>query len=163
MTFDEPAPTATPAPADAPPMTFGDPAPAPATDFGPAPAGPAPFPSSPSNDIFPDPVLPDSQLDPLQQKETSLRPSEGTISILVPSGAQVTINGYVTKSSGKVRRYVAQNLKPGLVYPFNIQVSVVRDGRTVSDSRQVKLSGGTLEAVVFNFDKTSVDRIAQAW
>jgi uncharacterized protein (TIGR03000 family) len=88
--------------------------------------------------------------------------NEGTISILVPDNARVTINGYVTKSTGRVRRYVAQDLKPGLVYPFTIQVDVVRNGHTLTESREVRLTGGSLEAVVFNFDTDSVGRIAQA-
>lgn len=169
-TPNDPAPVPAPAP-----QTFApaepEPAPAPAAglDAEPAPtqdplapmppAEPAP---APSPDLqLPDPSVPESSLDPL--KATSVPSSEGTISILVPENAQVSINGYVTKSTGRVRRYVAQNLKPGLVYPFNIQVKVVREGRTLTDSRQVKLSGGALEAIAFDFDKSSVDRIAKAW
>lgn len=169
-TPNDPAPVPAPAP-----QTFApaepDPAPAPAfsLDADPAPAqdplGPMPAvdpaPAPATDSLLPDPSVPDSSLDPL--KETSLPSSEGTISILVPANAQVSINGYVTKSTGRVRRYVAQNLQPGLVYPFNIQVKVVRDGRTLTDARQVKLSGGALEAVAFDFDKSSVDRIAKAW
>ena len=123
-----------------------------------------PVPVSPSSDpLVPDPAVPSNLLDPLKSSGAAMPSSEGVISILVPENAQVSINGYVTKSSGRVRRYVSQNLKPGLVYPFNIQVNVVRDGRTLTDSRQVKLTGGALEAVVFNFDKASVEGIAQAW
>lgn len=168
-TPNEPAPAPAPAPAQTfAPLDASSTEPAPAAPFNldtdPAPLGPIPIPDSPSNDsLLPDPSVPGSALDPLQGQGVSLPAGEGTISILVPDGAQVTINGYVTKSTGRVRRYVAQDLKPGLVYPFNIQVSVVRDGRTLSDARQVKLTGGSLEAVVFNFDKTSVDRVAQAW
>ena len=162
-TFAEPD-SAEPAskPAPTPPFSL-DPDPAPTTD----PLGPMPVPSTdptPSTDpLLPDPGVPSRSLDPLQDKGVSAPTSEGTISILVPENAQVTINGYVTKSTGRVRRYVAQNLEPGLVYPFNVQVKVVRDGRALTDQRQVKLAGGALEAVVFNFDKTSVDRIAQAY
>ncbi len=139
------APTMAPAPAEMP-----APAATPAT-----PAMPGPEPAAPSGGLT---------LPPPSAPQTSVRsPGEGTISILVPEGAEVTINGYVTKSTGRVRRYVAQNLKAGLVYPFEIQVKVVRNGQTLTDSRQVKLTGGALEAVVFNFDKTSVERLAQAW
>lgn len=163
-----PSPTFTPAePAPAPSPAFSldaDPAPT-DTPAAPTPASePAPTPAAPGLDpLLPNPDMSPGALDPLQSPGASLPASEGTISILVPENAQVSINGYVTKSTGRVRRYVAQNLKPGLVYPFNIQVKVVRDGRTLTDARQVKLSGGVLEAVVFKFDKTSVDRIAQAW
>ncbi len=159
-------PTLAPAPAPAPaPTTFAPvpelPAP---VDPGPVPLGPMPDPVSPSNDLqLPDPTVPSSALDPLAPQGAAMPSGEGVISILVPENAQVTINGYVTKSNGRVRRYVSQNLKPGLVYPFNIQVNVVRDGRTLTDSRQVKLTGGAIEAVVFNFDKAAVERIAQAW
>ena len=146
----------TPAPAPAP-MTFDMSAPAPATDWTPTPASP------PIDALPPDPAVPNNALDPVQPQGAVAPSSEGTLSILVPDGAQVVINGYVTKSTGRVRRYVAQNLKPGLIYPFTIQVNVVRDGRTLTDSREVKLTSGVLEAVVFNFDTTSVDRVAQAW
>ncbi len=160
-TPNEPALAPPPAPA---PMTF-DASPAPTLDFSPAPAlpaDPALAPQSPSNLSLPaEPAAPKAEAP--QPQAGAVPPTEGTISILVPEDAQVVINGYVTKSTGRVRRYVSQNLKPGLVYPFNIQVNVVRDGRTLTDSRQVKLVGGTLEAVVFNFDKTSVHHVAQAW
>jgi len=180
------APPATPEPAPAPAAgTPNDPAPAPAKTFAlppdpaepasaptPAPTpAPAPAPSlkldtdpAPAIDpLLPDPSVPQKSLDPLQGKGVSVPTNEGTISIIVPENARVTINGYVTKSSGRIRRYVAKSLQPGLVYPFNIQVEVVRDGQTLTDQRQVKLSGGSLEAVVFNFDKTTVDRIAKAY
>lgn len=168
-----PTPAATPDQTFAPSEAPGEPAPAPAfsLDANPTPS-PAPEPaatpstnpmSAPTtNQLLPESGAPSGTLDPLQP-QSAVPASEGTISILVPENALVTINGYVTKSSGRVRRYVAKNLQAGLVYPFNIQVTVVRDGRTLTDARQVKLSGGALEAVVFNFDKSSVDRIAKAW
>ncbi|MHB8897982.1 MAG: TIGR03000 domain-containing protein, partial [Thermoguttaceae bacterium] len=138
------------------PTTFDMPTLAPTRDSAPAA-------ESPSNVPKPAEPAPPRPLDPLQPQGSVSPANEGTISILIPEGAQVVINGYITKSSGRVRRYVAQNLKPGLVYPFNIQVNVVRDGRTLTDSRQVNLTRGALEAVVFNFDESSVDRIARAW
>lgn len=169
-TPNEPTFAPAPAPVPAPAPAVG-PAPAPkfepeAPSAAPAPAIDwAPQPASPSNDPFSLPAPAESQPapTPAQPQTTTTPAGEGTLSILVPEGARVVINGYVTKSTGRVRRYVAQNLKPGLVYPFDIQVSVVRDGETLSDSRQIRLTGGSLEAVVFNFDKTSVDHIARAW
>ncbi len=152
-TPNEPTVAPAPVPPAPAPMTFDA-----APSLNPAPVVPGPGPASPSN--IPLPVNPEM---PATQPQAGSPASEGTISILVPDGAQVIINGYVTKSSGRVRRYVAQNLKAGLVYPFTIQVNLAVDGRTLTESRQVKLTGGALEAVVFNFDKTSVDRVAQAW
>lgn len=161
-TPNEPAPARAPTPPEqtfAPAETPGEPAPAPPFSLE---ADPAPMPATDPAPVPADPGTPSPTLDPLEP-QSAVPASEGTISILVPENAQVSINGYVTKSTGRVRRYVAKSLQAGLVYPFNIQVKVVRDGRTLTDSRQVKLTGGALEAVVFNFDRSSVDRIAQAW
>ncbi len=131
------------------------------------PAAPTPPTPSPSNPVPQAPMTPPAGTPnepavPKPATGAALHSGDGTISILVPEDAVVTINGYTTKSTGRVRKYVSQDLKPGLVYPFSIRVDVVRDGRAVSETQQVKLTRGALEAVVFDFAPKAVEGLAQA-
>ena len=144
---DQPGPPRWPSPAS--PQQADPPVPTPPT---PSPNAPAVPPAGTPNE----PALPRAAT------WAAAHHGDGIISILVPEDAVVTINGYETKSTGRVRKYVSRELKPGLVYPFTIRVDVTRDGRRLSETRQVTLARGALEAVVFDFAPNAVEGLAQA-
>lgn len=159
-----PAPTDSRAPAEqpAPPLW-----PTPAAPQETTPAVPAPPAASPSNPsplvpMTPPAGTPNEPALPRTSTGGALPSGEGMISILVPEDAVVTINGHTTKSTGRVRKYVSQDLKPGLVYPFSVRVDVVRDGRIASETREIRLTRGALEAVVFDFAPKAAEGLAQA-
>lgn len=157
-------PTLAPAPIDSRKPVEQPAAPvwSPQTPSMPVPPTPSPSNPSPSVPMTPPAGTPNEPAMPKAATGAAQPSGEAMISILVPEDAVVTINGYATKSTGRVRKYVSQDLKPGLVYPFNIRVDVVRDGRPVSETQQVKLTSGALEAVVFDFAPTAVEGLVRA-
>jgi uncharacterized protein (TIGR03000 family) len=102
---------------------------------GPAPAAPA-IPPKPTTGI--------------------LRADAGTLTIWVPEGAKVFVNGQLTKSTGNFRQFISYGLKLGYNYNFVVRAELVRDGNVVEESRTVTLTAGSREGLAFNFDKAKV-------
>jgi uncharacterized protein (TIGR03000 family) len=71
-----------------------------------------------------------------------------TFHVFVPSGAQVTIDGYKTRSVGESRQYVTPALPVGKEYTYT--VSVAYQGKQVS--RDVRLRHGTGNTFDFRAD-----------
>jgi uncharacterized protein (TIGR03000 family) len=73
------------------------------------------------------------------------------LTIVVPADAKVFINGRQTRSIGTQREYVSYGLESGLTYRYEVRAEVVRDGKTVEDTREVFLTAGSREGVAFDF------------
>ena len=98
-------------------------------------------------------------LPPTQTQITSPGTS-GVITVWVPYGAKVTINGLKTTSVGSHRQFISHGLKPGFSYQYEIKAELVRDGRVFEDTRTVTLTAGETTAVAFGFNTATVDQIA---
>ncbi|HEX4148073.1 MAG TPA: TIGR03000 domain-containing protein, partial [Pirellulales bacterium] len=77
------------------------------------------------------------------------------MNVTVPPDAQVFINGVATTSAGAVRRYRADDLKPGS-YPYEVRAEVVRDGQKLVDSQRVDLRTGKSTSVAFDFSPEAI-------
>ena len=73
------------------------------------------------------------------------------MTIVVPADAKVFINGRQTRTVGTLREYVSYGLEAGLTYRYEVRAEVVRDGKTVVDSREVFLTAGSQENLAFDF------------
>lgn len=71
------------------------------------------------------------------------------LTVTVPEGAKVTVNGHETSSDGAVRQFMSRGLKEGFVYTYVVQVSYELDGEQVTESKSVKLRAGEIEDVEF--------------
>ena len=58
----------------------------------------------------------------------------GLLTIQVPDGAKVFINGYETRSQGTRRQYASAGLVPGKVYPYAVTVMIPRASPGAADS-----------------------------
>ncbi len=71
------------------------------------------------------------------------------LTVAVPNGATVTVNGHPTSSSGTVRQFMSRGLKEGYVYTYVVKMEYELNGEKKSDSKEVKLRPGDTEQVVF--------------
>jgi len=95
------------------------------------------------------------QLGPEAGESTFYRPSRTSalLSVSVPSGAKLIINGLATKSTGARRTFASRGLQAGNRYNYEVRAEIVRDGQTVTETKSVQLVGGQRLDVAFQFDK----------
>ena len=86
-------------------------------------------------------------------------PADGALLLaLVPTEAQVYINGVLTTTTGTERQYLTEGLLAGHKYPFRVEAVIERDGRRQSDSRIIDVRVGDSLTVSFHF---ADERVAQ--
>ena len=84
------------------------------------------------------------------------------MTVWVPYDAKVTINGLATSSVGSRRQYVSHGLKAGFNYKYEITAEIVKDGKTIEDTRSVVLTAGQNTAVAFGFIPNPAAAVAAA-
>ncbi len=75
---------------------------------------------------------------------------DARLDIRVPADAKVLINDHATTSVGEERRYVSQGLKRGAKYRYEVRAEIVRDGRTISQTKIVQLGANQRTDMVFD-------------
>jgi uncharacterized protein (TIGR03000 family) len=83
------------------------------------------------------------------------------LNVIVPSEAKVFVNGAPTISTGSERQYISRGLQTGASYAYEIRAEVERDGRTVTETKQIVVTGGQRANVQFNFNKADDERVAR--
>jgi uncharacterized protein (TIGR03000 family) len=74
------------------------------------------------------------------------------LNVNVPAEAKIFVNGAATTSTGTQRQYVSRGLEQGNRYSYEIRAEIVRDGKTISDTKTVSVSAGEQAGVAFSFD-----------
>jgi uncharacterized protein (TIGR03000 family) len=118
---------------------------------------PEPAPSPPG------PASPEPAADaPARPADASAFVPAGTaiLAVSVPADARVIVNGLVTKSTGQRRQFISTGLKPGMIYKYEVEVRVARDGQVLEDSRTVYLTSGAREALAFSPDAKAETAVA---
>ena len=85
-----------------------------------------------------------------------------TLTAVVPGDALVFINGRRTTKTGTYREYCSVGLQPGCTYRYDVCTQVVRDGRTIEDTREVMLRVGETRSVAFDFSGENSLRLTKA-
>jgi uncharacterized protein (TIGR03000 family) len=75
-----------------------------------------------------------------------------SLAVKVPTDAKVFVNGNATSSEGANRRYVSRNLSPGQSYTYQVRAEVVRDGKTLTETKSVKITAGGVASLDFQFN-----------
>lgn len=155
-----PSPAAAPAPAaEAQPAREPSsllPAP-PAADDGESSAAPG---VSPLRSSDPPPLPSAPGVDAKPSASRNLPADAALISVVVPRDARVYVNGLLTKTPGAQRQYVSYGLRPGFSYTYEVRVEVTRNGRTLRDTKVVRVEVGQTRELAFNpIDETDA-RIA---
>ena len=109
------------------------------------PAPPAPGPAMPA------PVTPPKPAGVQLNRGNDFRAA--TVNVQVPGEAKVFVNGMATTSTGAYRRYVSNGLEAGFSYTYELRAEIVRDGKTLTDVKSIKLKAGENANVNFSFEK----------
>ncbi len=79
-------------------------------------------------------------------------PVETALTLRVPEDAEVRLSGKPTRSTGPVRRFATDEITSGAQWAdYLVEVTVERDGRRVTQKRQVNLRGGDQVELGFDF------------
>jgi uncharacterized protein (TIGR03000 family) len=84
-----------------------------------------------------------------QQRASDAQP-RGIVVVDVPDDAKVYLNGKLMRSTSTRRVYQTPVLEEGETYFYDIQVDVVRDGRTMSQSKRVVINPGQRSVARFD-------------
>jgi uncharacterized protein (TIGR03000 family) len=91
---------------------------------------------------------------------TSVVPADSALlSVEVPAGATIYVNGAKTSATGSVRQYVSRGLAAGKRYEFTVRMTVDRDGQTSEQTKVVSLAAGgrsSLSFIAASAPKTSL-------
>ena len=79
----------------------------------------------------------------------------------VPDDAKVTIDGKETSTAGSFRSFSTQKLKSGKWDDYSVEVSVVRNGKTLTKRESFDLGAGEFRFFEFEFDKASPSSLAR--
>jgi uncharacterized protein (TIGR03000 family) len=83
--------------------------------------------------------------------------SETTLTLNVPANAKVTLGGNSMQGEGEVRIFTTTKLGEGAVWSnYVVEVSVERDGRTLTQEKTISLNPGDNRSLTFDFDETKV-------
>ena len=74
------------------------------------------------------------------------------LNVSVPAEAKIFVNGNATTSTGTQRQYISRGLEAGNRYAYEIRAEIVRDGQTITETKNVTLGSGEQASLVFNFD-----------
>jgi uncharacterized protein (TIGR03000 family) len=79
-------------------------------------------------------------------------PSRTKLTLHVPAEAKVTLAGVATKQTGEVRQFSTRQLAAGQAWQnYTVHVELVRDGKTLTQDRQITLTGGTAQDLSIDF------------
>lgn len=78
-----------------------------------------------------------------------------TIVVTLPAEARLEIDGAATSSTSERRVFVSPELNPGREYHYTLKAEWVRDGKTVSMTREVAVTAGTEATVKFETESVA--------
>jgi uncharacterized protein (TIGR03000 family) len=75
--------------------------------------------------------------------------TDATLTVTVPEGAKIFVNGSATTSTGNTRRYVSRGLSPGYRYTYEVRAEVERNGEKVEETKTVQVEAGRQVQLAF--------------
>jgi len=121
------------------------------------PSGEAQPPAEPSDENNP-PEPPAETPEASPQAGYAPDASSVLLSVQLPEDAKVFVNGKATTSKGAQRTYVSRNLDAGRKYAYEVRAEIVRNGKTLTSTKLVRLTTGRGANLVFRFDNDAVAR-----
>jgi len=89
-------------------------------------------------------------------KKTTMAPNAATIVVSLPADATLTVDDTLTTSTSASRVFYTPALDQGKEFTYTLKASVLRDGRTVSVSKQVPVRAGQETRITLEVPTTSV-------
>lgn len=90
------------------------------------------------------------------KKGTMILPTSATLMVNLPADAKLMIDNNPTVSTSNVRRFSSPALEIGKEYVYNLKAEIVRDGQTVTTSKDVTVRAGQETQVTLDFPLASV-------
>ena len=91
--------------------------------------------------------------EPAADGMTSNRDGNALLTVHVPNEARVFVNNLATSSSGSDRTFVSRNLRWGARYNYEVRAEIVRDGKSVTETKSVELAANENAELNFTFAK----------
>ena len=91
-------------------------------------------------------------LAPLAAAQTTSAPAR--INVTVPADATLTIDGQATQATSVHRHFVTPPLEPGHYYYYNLKASFVRNGKTFTIEKKVRVRAGRRSVVALDVART---------
>jgi uncharacterized protein (TIGR03000 family) len=83
------------------------------------------------------------------EPDTAGEASPAVLTVEVPAGASLYINGRLMRTSSARRTFDTPPLEPGRAYSYLLRAEVVRGGRRVSETRRVEVRAGAVTSASF--------------
>jgi uncharacterized protein (TIGR03000 family) len=83
------------------------------------------------------------------QPAVPLEPAPADVTVRVPNGAKVWIEGVAMRQQGTERRFVTPELTPGVPYEYEIRASWTENGKPVTETQHVSIHAGAQASISF--------------
>jgi len=77
-----------------------------------------------------------------EEEETSSAPAPATIVVSLPADARLTFDGAATEARSALRTFLSPPLERGQAYYYTVRAETVRNGQTLSTTKQVVVRAG---------------------
>ena len=94
--------------------------------------------------------------DPLPKKEEARISAPATIVVSLPAEATLSVDDHATTSTSATRTFVSPALNFGQEYTYELKAEIVRDGKTVTTTKQVNVHAGSESRVQLDFPTATV-------
>ena len=94
---------------------------------------------------------------PLSAAQTTTAPAR--INVTVPADATLTIDGQATQATSVHRQFVTPPLEHGHYYYYNLKASFVRNGKTITIEKKVRVRPGRRSVVALDIARTSYNNV----
>ena len=98
--------------------------------------------------VKPPVIVPEPPVKP--KTPLGLESAPASVIVSLPADARLLANGIRTTQTSAERHFTTPALEAGRVYHYNFTVEVVRDGRPITETRQVEVQAGLETRVSFN-------------
>jgi uncharacterized protein (TIGR03000 family) len=75
----------------------------------------------------------------------------GTIIVMLPADARLTVDGMATRSTSTMRTFATPTLQPGVAYHYTLMAEITRNGQTMRTERLVPVRAGQTSRVTMEF------------
>lgn len=94
---------------------------------------------------------------PAPKKESgTMAPAPATIFVRLPADAKLTVDGVATQSTSATRVFSSPTLEAGKEFSYTLKAQIVRDGRTLTTTKEVAVRAGSETRIAMEFPEASL-------
>jgi uncharacterized protein (TIGR03000 family) len=100
------------------------------------------------------------QIDVPMSRHGRVAPDALVLAVRVPDDARVYVNDELTDNKGALRYFNSVGLEPGSAYVYRVRAEVVRDGKTITQTKVARVGAGKSADLDFPFESVQSERVA---